>query len=150
MLERTRTLLKLLHVDDEPDILELAKMSLEMTGDFDVTNCASGADALHAAKAAQPDVLLLDVMMPGMSGPETLMHLRQILGLEHTPVFFMTARVSAAMWAELFELGAVDVIAKPFDPMTLGSRIKDLLKRHAHEPHSDPLPGTRPQSHGTG
>lgn len=122
-------MLKLLHVDDDADILEVAKMSLELSGGFETVGCLSGEEALTIASDYMPDVLLLDVMMPGMSGPETLERLREFPSLEDVPAIFMTARVGAASEAELFGLGAKEIIQKPFDPMALGSQILDVLKR---------------------
>ncbi|MEQ5829182.1 response regulator [Sulfitobacter sp. NFXS29] len=122
-------MLKLLHVDDDADILELAKMSLELMDDIEVVDCVSGEEALTTVEEFKPDVFLLDVMMPGMSGPETLEKLRQVPGLEAVPAIFMTARVGVGAWTELFDLGVAEVIAKPFDPMTLGAQIKAVLHR---------------------
>lgn len=121
-------MMKLLHIDDDVDILELTKMSLELSEDFDVVSCSSGKDALLAVKHFMPDVLLLDVMMPGMTGPETLEKMRTISGLEAVPAIFMTARLGESQ-TELLALGAKDVIAKPFDPMTLGTQIKSAMMK---------------------
>ncbi len=122
-------MIRLLHVDDDPDILELTEMSLDMNGEFEVVACLSGDEALLKIHGFMPDVFLLDVMMPGLTGPETLDKLRTIPGLKSVPAIFMTARLGAASQEELFALGAKDVIAKPFDPMTLGKRIKDAMSR---------------------
>lgn len=129
MLNGKKTMLKLLHVDDDADILELAKMSLELMDDIEVVDCVSGEEALSTVEEFKPDVFLLDVMMPSMSGPETLEKLRQVPGLETVPAIFMTAQVGVGTWTELFDLGATEVIAKPFDPMTLGVEIKAALNR---------------------
>ena len=83
-------MLKLLHVDDDADILELAKMSLELMDDIEVVDCVSGEEALTTVEEFKPDVFLLDMMMPGMSGPEALEKLRQVPGLEAVPAIFMT------------------------------------------------------------
>lgn len=122
-------MIKLLHVDDEADILELTKMSLELSDDFDVVSCSSGKDALHAVTHFKPDVFLLDVMMPGLTGPETLEELRTMPGFEGVPAIFMTARLGDGSREELLALGAKDVIAKPFDPMTLGPQIKSSMMK---------------------
>tara|TARA_Y100001951_G_scaffold101290_1_gene105954 strand:+ start:192 stop:602 length:411 start_codon:yes stop_codon:yes gene_type:complete len=129
MLNGRKTMLKLLHVDDDADILELAKMSLELMDDIEVVDCVSGEEALTTVEEFKPDVFLLDMMMPGMSGPEALEKLRQVPGLEAVPAIFMTARVGVGAWTELFDLGVAEVIAKPFDPMTLGAQIKAVLHR---------------------
>lgn len=122
-------MIKLLHVDDDADILELTEMSLALSDDFEVVACLSGNEAISKVNGFIPDVLLLDVMMPAMTGPETLVKIREIRGLESVPVIFMTARLGDGSRAELFALGAKEVIAKPFDPITLGAQIKEALKQ---------------------
>lgn len=119
-------MIKLLHVDDDEDILEIAKMALEISGDIEVVQCTSGHDALWKANEFIPDVFLLDIMMPSMTGPQTLEKLRERPSLKNVPVIFMTARVSTAD-QDLFDLGAIDVISKPFDPLTLSAQIKSAL-----------------------
>ena len=119
-------MIKLLHVDDNDDILEIAKMAFEISDDIEVIQCISGHDALRVANEFIPDLFLLDVMMPGMSGPQTLEKLREIPSLENVPVIFMTARVST-IDQDFFGLGVIDVISKPFDPLTLSAQIKSAL-----------------------
>ena len=120
--------MKLLYVEDEADIREIAEFALE-DEDFDIIFCESGEKALEKAGAFQPDVILLDVMMPGMDGPTTLKNLRELPGLETTPVIFLTAKVQPNEIQSFIKLGAIDVIPKPFDPMTLASQIRDTLSR---------------------
>ncbi|GHE00074.1 chemotaxis protein CheY [Defluviimonas sp. 20V17] len=114
---------KILHVEDDPDIREIALMALEVVGGLDVVQCASGAEALERAPGIAPDLLLLDVMMPGMSGDETLTALRKVPQFSETPAIFMTAKAQHSEVDRLKELGALDVITKPFDPMTLADQI---------------------------
>ena len=120
--------MKLLYVEDEADIREIAEFALEDEG-FDIIFCESGEQALEKAGTFQPDVILLDVMMPGMDGPTTLKNLRELPGLETTPVIFLTAKVQPNEIQSFIKLGAIDVIPKPFDPMTLASQIRDTLRR---------------------
>jgi two-component system, OmpR family, response regulator len=120
------TLSKILYVEDEPDIQEVARMALELVGGFTVTICSSGEEALAAAADFDPDLLLLDVMMPGMDGPTTLLELRKIASLANKPAIFMTAKVQPHEVAEYKELGAIDVIPKPFDPMNLSANIQEI------------------------
>lgn len=120
---------KVMLVEDEADIREVAKMSLEMVGGLHVEVCSSGEEALQKAPVFAPDLVLLDVMMPGIDGPTTLQRLRTQPGLESTPVVFMTAKVMQAELDEYRALGAADVIPKPFDPMTLSDRLKDVWGR---------------------
>lgn len=117
---------KILYVEDEPDIQAVAKLALEQVGMFTLEVCSSGQEALEKAAAFSPHLMLLDVMMPEMDGPTTLGKLREISGLETTPAVFMTARVQPHEIKEYVDMGAVDVIAKPFDPMTLSNQIREI------------------------
>ncbi|RSZ58154.1 response regulator [Massilia atriviolacea] len=116
----------LLYVEDDPDIQTVAQMALEMVGGFTLRTCSSGREALQAAAECRPDLLLLDVMMPGMDGPTTLAELRKLPNTGSTPVIFMTAKVQAGEVAHYRSLGAIGVIAKPFDPMQLPVQVKAL------------------------
>jgi CheY-like chemotaxis protein len=122
----SKTLARILYVEDEPDIRMVAQMALEAVGGFNVITCPSGSEALAAAPTAAADLLLLDVMMPGMDGPSTLKALRALPATAGTPVIFMTAKVQAAEVAQYRELGAIDVIHKPFDPMELSAQISRI------------------------
>ncbi len=104
-------------------------MALELAGGFTVEVCSSGPEALERAPGFAPQLFLLDVMMPGMDGPTTLAELRQLPQLAATPVIFMTAKVQPAKVAQYRELGAIDVIAKPFDPMKLADTIREMWAR---------------------
>lgn len=84
---------KILYVEDEPDIQMIARVALENVGGFELMVCSSGPEAIEKAESFGPDLLLLDVMMPGMDGPSTLQELRKIPSIAKTPVMFMTAKV---------------------------------------------------------
>ncbi|MCG6970503.1 MAG: response regulator [Gammaproteobacteria bacterium] len=116
----------ILYVEDEDDIRAVAQIALDGEG-FELLPCASGQEALDRASDTAPDVILLDVMMPGMDGPTTLSQLRKIPHLANTPAIFMTAKVQPAEIAQLKSLGALDVIAKPFDPMGLADQLRAIL-----------------------
>ena len=122
----TTPLTRILYVEDEPDIRLVAQMALQAVGGFTVIACASGQEALDAAPGAAADLLLLDVMMPGMDGPSTLKALRALPATAGTPVIFMTAKVQAAEVAVYKSLGALEVIPKPFDPMELSAQIQRI------------------------
>ena len=113
-------------VEDDKDIRTVATMALEMVGGLKVHACESGAQALETVAAFAPQLVLLDVMMPGMTGPEVLNALRQREDTRVLPVVFLTAKAQDAEVAHLKGLGALDVIAKPFDPMTLSDALKKL------------------------
>lgn len=126
------TLQRILCVEDEPDIQAVARMALELVGGFQVLVCGSGEQALREVQAFRPDLILLDVMMPGMDGPGTLQALRALPDVAPVPVAFMTAKVQPNEVAHYRSLGALDVIAKPFDPMTLPAQVRAVWeRRHA-------------------
>lgn len=115
---------KILYVEDEPDIQKVAKLALEHVGGFEVLVCGSGPEAIENGPGFTPDMILLDVMMPGMDGPATLEALRKIDGLSETPAVFLTAKVLPTEIERYKQLGALDVIAKPFDPMGLSDQVR--------------------------
>lgn len=121
------TFKRVLYVEDDPDIREVATVALELMGGLELCVCSSGAAALADGPAFAPDLILLDVMMPGMDGPTTLARLRESPELAETPVVFMTAKVQPLEVAALRAMGALDVIAKPFDPMQLANRLTDIF-----------------------
>ncbi|EPX58958.1 Two-component response regulator [Cystobacter fuscus DSM 2262] len=121
------TIHKVLLVDDEDDIRTIGQVSLSRVGGWQTVLASSGADALTKAAAERPDLILLDVMMPGMDGPTTLARLRAQEATATTPVIFMTAKIQKQEVARYLELGAVGVIGKPFNPLTLPADIKKLL-----------------------
>lgn len=119
--------LRVLQIDDECDILEIAAASLGLDPEIEVRGCDSGVDGLAAAALWRPDLILLDVMMPVMDGPTTLRHLREDPQTANIPVVFMTARVQTHELAHFRSLGAVGVISKPFDPMTLAASVRSQM-----------------------
>ncbi|UCE77572.1 MAG: response regulator [Gammaproteobacteria bacterium] len=116
--------LRILYVDDEADIRTIVEFALEDEEGFQLTLCESGQAALETVADFSPDLILLDVMMPGMDGPTTLQRLREMPALAATPVVFVTAKVQPHEVEHLKSLGAADVIAKPFDPMSLAEQIR--------------------------
>lgn len=120
-----------LYVEDDPDIQSVAQMALELVGGFTLRTCSSGQEALAAALDCQPDLLLLDVMMPDMDGMSTLAELRKLPNTAATPAIFMTAKVQASEVAHYKGLGALGVIAKPFDPMQLPQLVRQLWEEGA-------------------
>ena len=124
---------RILHVDDDEDIRIIANMALEMVGGFVVLQCDSGAEAVEKGAAFAPDLFLLDYMMPGMNGEETLLALRKIPGLSRVPAVFMTARVQADVSEALLKRGALDVITKPFDPMKLGAQLHEIWSKRGRK-----------------
>ena len=112
-----------MYVDDEPDIREVVEMSLGLVADLSVHTADSGEQALEALPRVQPDMVLLDVMMPGMDGPTTLARMRARPELAGIPVVFMTAKAMPQEIARFIEMGAAAVISKPFDPMSLGAQV---------------------------
>lgn len=122
--------LKVLYVDDEPDIREVGAMALELDGSMEVSTACSGPEALALLEdGLRPDVILLDVMMPGMDGPGVLAELKKRPEPAQVPVIFITARAQAHELARFVSLGAIGVITKPFDPMTLSIELRAVLAR---------------------
>jgi len=119
---------KILVVDDEDHIREIASVSLELTKGWEVSMAGSGADALRIAPALQPDAILLDVMMPEMDGPTTFRRLQDDPSTRHIPVIFLTAKVQAADRRRFTELGVRSMIAKPFDPLRLATDVAAALE----------------------
>ncbi|WP_156679963.1 response regulator [Sphingomonas profundi] len=122
-------ILNILYVDDDDDIRAIVEMALGLDPTIRVRLAAGGAAALTllAGGGWRPEVIVLDVMMPGMDGPTLMTHLRQQPDLAHVPILFMTARGRAADVARYIEQGAVGVILKPFDPVTLAQQIRALV-----------------------
>ena len=121
---------RILYVEDQLDIQMVATMAMVNYGGFDVKACSSGAEAIEAAATYKPDLFLLDVMMPGMDGPATLKHLQAMPETAQTPAIFFTARTEPADIAKYLAAGAIDLIPKPFDPMTLAGTIRAIWAWH--------------------
>ena len=119
---------KIMYVEDEPDIQTIARIALEQIGGFTLLVCSSGQEALDQVSDFAPDIILLDVMMPEMDGIETFRQLRTLPACTGIPVVFMTARVQTHEIKEYLDLGAVDVIAKPFSPITLADQVKTIIQ----------------------
>lgn len=119
-------LTKILHVEDEADIREIAHMALEMIGGFEVLQASSGADALEVVEGFAPDLILTDVQMPGMTGTETLAAIRALPGYEQIPGIYMTAKVMESERDALLGAHDLGVITKPFDPTSLATEIRAL------------------------
>ncbi len=117
---------KILYVEDEPDIRAVAQLALEMVGGFTLKICESGAQALQEGEAFAPDLVLMDVMMPEMTGPMTLERFKTMPGMASVPVIFMTAKVQPAEITQFKAMGAIDVIPKPFDPMQLANQVRKI------------------------
>jgi len=117
---------RILYVEDDPDIQAITMLALENVAGFTVRAYSSGEAAVREAAAFAPDLMLLDVMMPGMDGPSTLANLRKQPPLANTPVVFMTAKIQSSEISYFLSLGALDVIAKPFDPMNLGIQLRAI------------------------
>jgi CheY-like chemotaxis protein len=115
-------------VDDDPDIRSIGRLSLESVGGWTVLQAASGAEALDIARRSPPDVILLDVMMPGMDGPATLAALRADPDTARIPVIFITARLQPNDLGHYMSLGVAGVIPKPFDPMRLAGEVRAMVE----------------------
>ena len=127
---------KITYVEDEPDIREIARIALEEIGGFELDICGSGPEALQRSGGFQPDMFLLDVMMPGMDGMETFRVLRGMPEFASTPIAFMTAKVQDHEIRRYRDLGVAGVIVKPFDPVTLADSVRRLWAKAQVQPQA--------------
>ena len=125
----------ILYVEDDLHVRTTAKLVLEVLGKFDVRECRSGREALHAARDYQPDLILLDVMMPELDGVETLALLRRMPHLAHVPALFVTAHTGAGDIARYLDAGAIGVIPKPLVPLRLTGQLYTLWDQHRAAAH---------------
>ncbi|MBX3273357.1 MAG: response regulator [Sandaracinaceae bacterium] len=123
------TLRSVLLVDDDDDLRLIGEMALVDVGGLVVHTARSGLEALELAAQARPDVILLDVMMPGLDGPSTFARLREQPATADIPVIFMTAKARQEELDRYQALGAIGAIGKPFDPMTLAATVRRLVER---------------------
>ena len=122
-------ILKVLHADDESDILEIVDLCLGLDGAMELKSCTTGERLLEMARESKPDLILLDVSMPGQDGPTTFKLLRADSRTADIPVIFITARASATDQADLMAQGAIGVLSKPFDPITLASQVREIFSQ---------------------
>ncbi len=118
-----------LHVDDDEDIRDIAKVALETIGGLNVVQCGSGKEALKQLDSYMPDLILLDSMMPEMNGEQTLLEIRKRKEVARVPVVFVTAKVHDEARSNFLQLGAVAVVVKPFDPLTLADDLRAIWAR---------------------
>lgn len=119
--------MKILIIDDEADIRQIARLGLSRVGRMDVVEAGSGFEGVELALSELPDCILLDVMMPQMDGPTTLSKLRSTLATSAIPVIFLTAKAMTPEVKGLMETGAAGVLTKPFDPLTLADQVRAIL-----------------------
>ena len=122
------TITKIMIVDDDEDICTVAELAARRVGGWDVVVAASGQEALDKARSERPDVILLDAMMPVLDGPATLVKLREEPSTATIPVIFLTAKVQRLEVERYMALGAIGVIRKPFDAMTLPDEVRRILQ----------------------
>lgn len=123
-----RTAPRALVVDDDDGIRSVVDIALNLVGGFEVTEASNGEEALALVSDQNFDVIVLDVMMPGLDGPSTLKRIRQTLHGADVPVVFLTAKAQPHERRELEALGVNGVIIKPFDPMTLADDVRQLAR----------------------
>ena len=128
------TLKRILVVEDDPDIQLITRLGLEICGNYEVLVCGSGAEAVQSAAAFAPDLMLLDLMMPGMDGMATMDALRKLPGLAATPTIFLTANTQDQLRQGLLQRGALGVILKPIEPQALVDQIHAIWQRFTAHP----------------
>ena len=122
-----RHMRRILIIDDEDDIREVAALSLESVAGWDVLTASSGAEGIAVAKEQKPDAILMDVMMPGMDGPTTFKEMQKTAEIAHIPVVLLTAKVQGVDQRRFAGLGVAGVLFKPFDPLTLAEQMSTAL-----------------------
>ncbi|MBX9667405.1 MAG: response regulator [Candidatus Obscuribacterales bacterium] len=121
---------KVLIVDDDPDIRKIGRLSLTGVGRWDVSLASSGKEALQLVQFERPDVILLDINMPDMDGVATLGKLRELPGTQYTAIIMTAARFDQKDVAACVQVGALGVLTKPFNPMTLPEEVQNLVESH--------------------
>lgn len=119
---------KILLVDDDADIRTICTLSLETIGGYDVQTCINGREALDCISSFDPDLVVLDVMMPELDGPSTLARLKEDGVTGNVPVVFLTARSGPEDTARFLEMGARAVVPKPFDPVALPGVLRSIYE----------------------
>ncbi len=122
------SLQRILLADDEPDILEISRIALETVGGYEVSVCTSGRTLLERLTEFEPDLIVVDVLMPDMTGPEVLDEIRRRPEFDAVPVVYLTGVIQEEEVESLLSTGVADIILKPFDPMTLADRIDGIWK----------------------
>jgi CheY-like chemotaxis protein len=118
---------RILIIDDEDDIREVAALSLESIAGWTVLTASSGADGIRTAMSEKPDAILMDVMMPAMDGPTTFKEMQKTPSIAHIPVVLLTAKVQGVDQRRFAGLGVAAVLFKPFDPLTLAEQMSSAL-----------------------
>jgi two-component system, OmpR family, response regulator len=125
-----RELKKILYVEDEADIRLIVQIALVDLAGFTLKACANGYEALAEVESFNPDLILLDVMMPGLDGPATLKELRKLPTVKAIPIIFMTARIQEKELSHYREIGIQDIISKPFEPLTLADTLRAFWSQY--------------------
>jgi CheY-like chemotaxis protein len=118
---------RILIIDDEDDIREVAALSLESVAGWHVSTASSGAEGIRAAMNDKPDAILMDVMMPAMDGPTTFKEMQKTPSIAHIPVVLLTAKVQGVDQRRFAGLGVAAILFKPFDPLTLADQMSQAL-----------------------
>jgi CheY-like chemotaxis protein len=118
---------RILIIDDEDDIREVAALSLEATAGWQIFTASSGLEGISMASTEQPDAILMDVMMPGVDGPATFRRMQEDSTVAHIPVLLLTAKVQGVDQRRFASLGVTGILFKPFDPLTLAQQISEML-----------------------
>ena len=137
----TQPLKHILYVEDDEDIRELVRISLEQTTDYKIDLCASGQEAIDISEKISPQLVILDVMMPNIDGPAVLRHYQTLSKYQKTPFVFMTAKIRDSEIKQYQAMGISGIISKPFDPIQLGQMIEDIWhKFHTELAEKKPAP----------
>jgi two-component system OmpR family response regulator len=125
-----KELKKILYAEDEPDVQTVVELTVQTMSDYEIKICGNGKILLDCVEEYNPDLILLDVMMPEMDGPTTFKILQSDENTKNIPVIFMTAKAQVQEVATFKETGILGVITKPFDPMNLCDEIQEIWSKH--------------------
>jgi two-component system OmpR family response regulator len=120
---------RIMYVDDDPDLQDIVRLGLETRAGFTVTCCDSGNQALEEIRTFKPDLVILDMVLPGMSGLQLLERMRELRGVPWIPVIFLTSKIRPDQVEEYKELGVIGVINKPLNPLELRHQVRDIWER---------------------
>ena len=120
---------RIMYVDDDPDLQDIVRVGLETRGGFTVTCCDSGNQALEEISNFKPDLVILDMVLPGMSGLQLLDRMRELRGVPWIPVIFLTSKIRPDQVEDYEKLGVIGVINKPLNPLELRHQVREIWER---------------------
>lgn len=128
-----KELKRILYAEDEPDVQTVVEITIQTMSNYEIKVCSNGKLLLDCVEEYNPDLILLDVMMPEMDGPTTFKHLKQDEKTKNIPVIFMTAKAQTHEVETFKQSGAIGIVTKPFDPLILCTEIEKIWRENNNE-----------------